>query len=674
MGRSGSRPFPEACMPGHWLVLVLGLLTLTGPTPLRAQSLISWGENYDGQVGDGTSAVSRPPSDYTQIGDALQAACGRTWCMARRSDGTVQSWGTSLYGALGRTGAAPNALPGEIGGLPNIVAIAAGTDHGLALTGNGFVYGWGRDDYGQLGDGNLSDRPSPSLATAFPTDVQAIGAGASHSVVLLADGTVWTVGDNALGQLGRAAGAWSPTPGQVAGLDGVVQIAVGPFSNLALKSDGTVWGWGLNSEGVLGNGTTIDAPTPVQVSGLADAALIALGSYNGFALKNDGTVWGWGANASLGHGVAAGTSTLPQLIPSLTGVSQIRAGDGGYSMALLYNGRLRVWGSNDATNVFNDATQTQSFVPTPVSGLAGVTGLDVGYRTALARGTALGQCDVYIHGAGLSDDDRVILDFQSGTIPYRVYRSSDAALDRSLWPIVDSNVVDMDPVEPDLQWVEPSNDVSPIGIWYYQIVPDDANCDGMACTPGTAGCGWEDGQVVTHTQDVWGTPTTDAAMLLAAYFDAVYFTAGGVLRVGGTYTMTFASAVAIFTYQPAVGTPGPLNADLSDPTSSTAAGQFGGEVVGLKLNIDFSDADHTLGTSGLRFGDLTLCGFTGSQAVLNGTTGRDFLATANVALGGGPATLPIAELNDIAVQLNASFGGGLVSPFAQQHIFAGPCP
>lgn len=183
---------------------------------------------------------------------------------------------------------------------------------------------------------------------------------------------------------------------------------------------------------------------------------------------------------------------------------------------------------------------------------------------------------------------------------------------------------------------------------------------------------WQPGEVVTYTQDVWGTPTSDAGMLLADYFDAVYFTAGGVLRVGGTYTMTFTSALAIFVYQPSVGPAGPLNADLSDPTS-TASGQFGGEVVGLELNIDFSDAGHTLGTSGLRFGDLTLCGFTGPQAALNGTTARDFLATANVALGGGPAPLPITELNDLAVQLNASFGGGGVSLFAQRHLVSGSC-
>jgi hypothetical protein len=192
------------------------------------------------------------------------------------------------------------------------------------------------------------------------------------------------------------------------------------------------------------------------------------------------------------------------------------------------------------------------------------------------------------------------------------------------------------------------------------------------CSPGAPDCGWQDGDMVTYTQNAWGTPTTDAGVLLASYFDAVYFNAGGVLRVGGGYTMSFTSALAIFTYQPAVGTPGSLNADLSDPTSS-ASGQFGGEVVGLKLNIDFSDAGHTLGTTGLRFGDLTLCGFTGAQATLNGTAVRSFLATANIALGGGGASLPITELNDLAVQLNASFGGGLVSPFGQDHVVSGTC-
>ena len=193
------------------------------------------------------------------------------------------------------------------------------------------------------------------------------------------------------------------------------------------------------------------------------------------------------------------------------------------------------------------------------------------------------------------------------------------------------------------------------------------------CTPGAPGCGWEDGDVITYTQNQWGEASTIAGQLLVNFFDAVYFTAGGVLEVGGAFTMTFQAATAVLNYQPSSGTPAPLNANLVDPTSS-ASGQFGGEVVALKLNIDFGDADHISGAANVPFGNLTLCSFTSPYESLNGTSVRSFLATANVALGGGATTIPIADLNWLAIQLNASFESGSVLPFSQQHLFNGACP
>ena len=194
-----------------------------------------------------------------------------------------------------------------------------------------------------------------------------------------------------------------------------------------------------------------------------------------------------------------------------------------------------------------------------------------------------------------------------------------------------------------------------------------------SCTPGAVGCGWEDGDMITYTQDVWGDPTTAAGILLQDHFDAVYFSAGGVLQVGGPITMTFSSASAVQDYQPAGGTPGPLTANLLDPTSS-ASGQFGGEVVGLELNVDFSDANLLDGNaSSLAFGDLTICGL--AQTAHNNTTVRQFLATANAALGdSSTSSARAAELTAIAAEFNAAFDAGAASTFAQTHLFNGACP
>ncbi|MGH7709643.1 MAG: hypothetical protein ACREOG_00070, partial [Gemmatimonadaceae bacterium] len=130
---------------------------------------------------------------------------------------------------------------------------------------------------------------------------------------------------------------------------------------------------------------------------------------------------------------------------------------------------------------------------------------------------------------------------------------------------------------------------------------------------------------------------------------------------------------AVLNYLPASGLPQPLSADLVDPTSSIS-GIFGGDVLGLRFNVDFSDAGYTLGTSGVRFGDLTLCGFTGLLTGLNGLSVRAFSAIVNTALGGGSSPYSIADLNQMTFEINNAFSNGIVGTFAQQHLFSTACP
>jgi hypothetical protein len=49
-----------------------------------------------------------------------------------------------------------------------------------------------------------------------------------------------------------------------------------------------------------------------------------------------------------------------------------------------------------------------------------------------------------------------------------------------------------------------------------------------------------------------------------------------------------------------------LTGSLLNPTNSSS-GAFGGDVAGLKLNVDFYDAGVLTGNLNLKFGDLTLC-------------------------------------------------------------------
>jgi hypothetical protein len=95
--------------------------------------------------------------------------------------------------------------------------------------------------------------------------------------------------------------------------------------------------------------------------------------------------------------------------------------------------------------------------------------------------------------------------------------------------------------------------------------------------------------MTTYVQSEWGgdASSTTAKSLLEADFNTVYAATFGVLRVGGVFTMSFDGAPAIEAYLPQTASPGALDATLDDPTTS-ASGAFGGEVVTLTLNVDFS--------------------------------------------------------------------------------------
>ncbi len=178
---------------------------------------------------------------------------------------------------------------------------------------------------------------------------------------------------------------------------------------------------------------------------------------------------------------------------------------------------------------------------------------------------------------------------------------------------------------------------------------------------------WHSGDLTTYTQDNWGgNPSLDAgAARLQASYDTLYAGTFGVVTVGSTsrFTMSFTDAASVLAYLPVIGAYAPLNGSVLNPIT-TASGGFGGEVLGLQLNVDFSDAGFLPGASGIRFGDLILENFS-SHPAFNGLTVRQFRGDVNTLLGGGSTIFSIADLGPTVADLNASFSAGNPSVFAQ---------
>ena len=197
----------------------------------------------------------------------------------------MYSWGFNSWGQLGNgtSGAANNAsapVAVKTAGTPmegkTIVQVAAGATHSLALATDGTIYAWGKNEYGQLGNDSTTNSPVPVAVKTAGTPMAGktiiqIHAGYEHSLALASDGTVYAWGRNNSGQLGKNDATDTHIPDAVQTLGTpmagkvIVQLAAGNSQSMALASDGTVYTWGWNQYGQLGNGTTTNSRIPVAV-------------------------------------------------------------------------------------------------------------------------------------------------------------------------------------------------------------------------------------------------------------------------------------------------------------------------------------------------------------------------------------------------------------------------
>jgi alpha-tubulin suppressor-like RCC1 family protein len=266
----------------------------------------TWGYNGEGQLGTRGAEDNRfpEPAQVGDLSDIVMIAAGDRQCLAVKRDGTVWAWGNNWHGQLGDGTKNHNSSASQVKGLSDVVSLAAGMAHSLALKKDGTVWAWGYNDDGELGDGKRKDRFIPFQIPDF-ADVKAIAAGSHHSVALKNDGTVWMWG-------GQDKASRSTTPRRLPGLSHVVAIAAGGWYSLALKDDGTVWAWGTIANGDEDDKTMNETiKKPVQLKGLTEVVGIAAGMWHSLALKKDGTVWGWGRNyyGALGDGTEKSSRT-----------------------------------------------------------------------------------------------------------------------------------------------------------------------------------------------------------------------------------------------------------------------------------------------------------------------------------------------------------------------------
>jgi alpha-tubulin suppressor-like RCC1 family protein/O-glycosyl hydrolase len=233
-----------------------------------------WGANDDGQVGP-TKITTRGYPEVTYpvpvagIEHATAIAAAGNYSCALKLEGTVYCWGNNANGELGDGTMETTGTPVPVSGITDAVAIAAGESHACAVLRGGRVACWGSNGNGQLGNGTTTGSTVPVEVLGIES-ARTVTAGTAHSCATLTNGTVdcWGAGGN--GQLGNGESggeAQSTIPVQVAGLAEAQAVAAGSWHTCTVLERGAARCWGADWTGQLGDGLTEQSPIAVEVTG-----------------------------------------------------------------------------------------------------------------------------------------------------------------------------------------------------------------------------------------------------------------------------------------------------------------------------------------------------------------------------------------------------------------------
>ncbi|MBP1464367.1 carboxypeptidase regulatory-like domain-containing protein [Candidatus Chloroploca sp. M-50] len=129
-------------------------------------------------------------------------------------NGSANCWGQNYYGQLGDGTMTNRLTPVTVSGLSGVVTLVAGDDHTCALLADRGARCWGSNYHGQLGDGTTTDWLTPTTVSSL-SGVAALTAR-SHTCAVLDDGSARCWGNNNFGQIGDGTAGFSSVPVAVA--------------------------------------------------------------------------------------------------------------------------------------------------------------------------------------------------------------------------------------------------------------------------------------------------------------------------------------------------------------------------------------------------------------------------------------------------------------------------
>jgi len=276
----------------------------------KSDNLWVMGDNQYGGLGQNVAPPSASISSPIQIPAKWSLVTqGSYGGQGVKSDGTLWAWGYNGFGNLGQNDIVDRSSPTQVGTDTtwssdiNHLDQIKNTDN-LAIKTDGALWMWGRNNEGGLGQNNRTKYSSPvQVGTQTTWQMATFGNGA-NCFAIKTDGTLWSWGYEAYGYLGLNSPENSDrsSPTQIGTGTNWADVGGGLYASCATKTDGTLWSWGSNAFGELGgnftgNGSmsTNSRSSPIQIPGTTWLRPFAGKHWMG-CLKTDGTYWAWGSN------------------------------------------------------------------------------------------------------------------------------------------------------------------------------------------------------------------------------------------------------------------------------------------------------------------------------------------------------------------------------------------
>ncbi|MCO6466305.1 MAG: T9SS type A sorting domain-containing protein [Bradyrhizobiaceae bacterium] len=315
-------------------------------------AVFSWGENRDGQLGDGT-LVSPTTAVKTIVSRVARLSVHGRGAVAVDDEGKVFAWGTVAqknYGvpSWGWVETIPRQIPfasdvrlatwndfniyylltdmtlyasgantkGQYGNgtterqdtgsvkvlVDSVIDVFCARATAFAARIDGAILAWGSNQENQIDTTSKKYYTMPQVILRTPGIVSTCGTSGGNTNnsgsmrVVTVDGDVYVWGDNDKNQLGVSGQPRVALPTKLMLHRKVIAVSGGIDHTIVLLDDGSVWTWGDNFYGQLGNPSPTNTVEPTPAVGLSNIVAIGAGEYSSYAITRDGELYGWGDN------------------------------------------------------------------------------------------------------------------------------------------------------------------------------------------------------------------------------------------------------------------------------------------------------------------------------------------------------------------------------------------